>query len=656
MTRVSRKLRAGTAKIPLVCVAAALAFIWVGLVLAWGAALVQWLGHVRGNWTGWEAIGVLCALAWAVACGGVLEVAGRHWRDRVFVPVASGMALLVGLSWAWATRDMVHWPADSGLYRWFLERLAEGGFSVDNLHSLAGMYDYPVWTRRALPFWLPLFQWLSPENFTVGAQLVQAAIASIGVVLAWRVSRLVCGRTAARRTVALLVAMPGYAMQVVGLNHQVWGSFWFLAGWWVLTEWMFGEERAMGRVWLVLAACVLVPIVRLAGFAGTMYLLCAATVLLLGSLQGAIRKRSGLLALACLVVFPATVSWAVLHPLSRRMDEANPVPIRGGQLAFAARGWDCRTWGEYMEDGERLDILTPPEKKNRLFLQYLAGQCAYHGPELVTKLFPAKLAKFMLAGYANLAEEVLWANGAERVARMARGMRVGWFLMLYAPLMLLGLWRLSRRAGAGDGRAAWLLLPVALFGVAVMVAGETSPRYSMPVQALLIAAGAWGWACGRQAEGVESEERGVPHPFALGLVLVLATYAVFAGSIVGLRGTWVKFALADMRTAMLDGGMASTEPYQAPFEAVFPAGEGAATWEGSGGEATMYLRGQSWRERVKAEIATRPGEWREVELPMRLEASWEKGEARQMAIRRTGGAGPLHVGYVDVRETGSEKQ
>lgn len=646
----SRELPAWMAKIPLACVAAALAFVWVGLMLAWGAALVQWLGHVRENWTGWEAIGVLCALAWAAACGAILEVVGRHWRDWVFVPVASGMALLAGLGWAWATRNMGNWPADSGLYRWFLERLAEGGFSVDNLRSLAGMYDYPVWTRRALPFCLPLYQWSKPGHFAVVAQLAQAAIGSIGVILAWRVSRLVCGRTAARRTAALLVAMPGYAMQVVGLNHQVWGSFWFLAGWWVLTEWMFGGTRAMGRVGLVLAACVLVPVVRLAGFAGTMYLLCAATVLLLGVLLGAVRGRSGLLALACLVAFPATLSWVVLHPLSRRMDEANPVPIRGGQLAFAARGWDCRTWGEYMEEGEKLDILTPPEGKNRLFLQYLAGQCAYHGPELVTKLFPAKLAKFMLAGYASLAEEVLWANGAERVARVARGMRVGWFLLLYAPLMLWGLWCLSRRAGAGDGRAAWLVLPVALFGIAVMVAGETSPRYSMPVQALLIAAGAWGWTCGRRTEGAESEGMVLPCPFAVGLGMVVAAYAVFAGGIVGLRGAWKTCALADMRMAVLEGGMASAAPYQAPFEAVFPGGEGAVTWAGRGGAATMYLRGKSWRERVKAEVSTQAAEWRTVELPMRLEASWGLDKERRVNLRRTEGTGPLHIGYVDLRE------
>ena len=637
------------AKFLAACVAGALVFVWSGLALAWGAAVVQWGRTAGTTWTGWDVTGVAIALAWAVGCATVLGYVGRRWSDRVFIGVASGVALAVGLGWAWATRWMENWPMDSGLYRWFLERLAEGGVSVENLRTLVDVYDYPVWTRRAMPFCLPLRLLAGPKHFVLAIQLAQAGIGSVGVVLAWRVAKLLFGGRAARWTATMLVAMPGYALQVVGLNHQVWGTFCFLAGWWLLSEWTYGEGGVKSKTALALAACVLVPVVRLAGFVGTMYLLCAACVLLFGLVQGSIPKQKSFGAIVWLVAVPLAVSWVALLPLSKRMDEANPVPIRGGQLAFAARGWDCRGWGEYVEDGERLDVLTPPELKNRLFQSYIAGQCAYNGGHLVTKLFPAKLAKFMLAGYASLAEEVLWANGAERTGRMARGMRTGWFVLVYAPLMLWGLWRLSRLMGMGDGRLAWLVLPVTMFGAAVMVAGETSPRYAMPVQALFIVTGACGWTSGKEARA--DVEPVLRHPFAVGMVVLMTGYGVFAGGILGGRDFWRRYALADMREAVLEGGHPSDEAFQEPFEAVFPGGEGSATWPGQGGGAAVYLRGRSWRDRGRVEISTREGEWREVELPVRVEVSWANDAEQQLALRRTGTAGEVWMGYAEIRGT-----
>ena len=641
--------RSAMHKFLVACIAGALVFVWMGLALAWGAALVRW-GRMAGKtWTGWESAGIAVALVWTGLCVVVLGYAGRHWSDRVFIGVSSGMALVVGLGWAWATRGMEKWPMDSGLFHWFLERLADGGFSVENLRTLVDVYDYPVWTRRALPFCLPLRLLVGPNHFVWAIQLVQAVIGSVGVALAWRVAKLLFGGRVARWAATVLVAMPGYALQVVGLNHQVWGAFWFLAGWWLLTEWSYGEEGATCKTGLVFVACVLVPVVRLAGFAGTMYLLCAACVLVFGIVQGSVAKSKALGALVWLLAVPLAVSWTALRPLSKRMDEANPVPIRGGQLAFAARGWDCRGWGEYVEEGERLDILTPPMLKNRLFQMYIAGQCAYNGWHLTTKLFPAKVTKFMLAGYASLAEEVLWANGAERTGRVARGMRTGWFVLIYAPLMLWGLWRLSRRVGAGDGRVAWMVLPVAIFGVAVMVAGETSPRYAMPVQALLVAAGACGWARERK----EEEKEGgfvLKHPFAMGTVLVMVGYGAFAGGILGGREVWKRYALADMREAVLEGGHPSEEAFQGPFEAVFPGGEGSVIWRGRGGNVAVYLRGRSWREKGRAEISSGEGEWQEVELPVRVEIAWKKDAERRLAVRRTGEEGEVWMGYADVCE------
>jgi hypothetical protein len=626
--------------------ACALAFVWLGQALAWGAAAVQWGRTAGTTWTGWEVAGVAIGLAWAAACAALLACAGRRWSDRVFVGVATGLALAVGLGWAWATRGMENWPMDSGFFRWFLERLAAGGYTVETLRGLTGNYDYGAWSTRAWPLYYPLRLWSGPDAFGLAVQCVQALLAAACVPPVWRTAKQLCGGKAARWAVAGWVGMPGFGMQAVGLNHQVLGMFGYWAATCLLAEWVFGGGGGKKKAALAAGMAVLAPAVCFEGSVWRLFLLGGVALLVLECFRPGGRWRTALGAVAVMVVIPAwiarTVAGAVLEPAA----EANPHSMNGGNLAFMARGWDFETGGEYSDTMQTVDVLTPREGKDRVFKAYLAAQCAYNGRGLVAKLFPEKLAKFMLAGYASLAEEVLWANGAERTGRVARGMRTGWFVLAYAPLMLWGLWRLSRRVGSGDGRVAWLVVPVALFGVGVMFAGETSPRYSMPVQALLLAAGACGWATERKEEG----ETVLGHPFATGMVLVLAGYGVLACGILGARGFWERHALADMREATLENGRPAEDAFQAPFEAVFPEGQGAATWPDRGGGATVYLRGRSWRERGQAEVSTREGEWREVEFPVRLEVRWEEGAERRMAVRRRGEAGEVWMGYAEVGE------
>lgn len=629
-------------------IAGAVAFVWIGLALAWGGAAVQWARGL-GDWTVWEALGVVLALLWAMACAVGLEYAGRRWSDRVYVAAATGLALAIGLGWAWFTREMGRWPMDSGFFRWFLDRLAEGGYTVENLRGLTEHYDYGAWCTRAWPVYLPLRWWTGPEAFGPAVQALQAALAATCVPLAWRVAWLLGGQRAARWTIAALVGMPGFAMQCIGLNHQVLGACEFLAATWLLAEWMFGGGSAWKKAALAAGMCVLAVAARFEGSAWSLFLLVATVLLALECVRPGGRRLAAAVAFVAMVLVPARIGRMVTDAVLAPACEANPKSINGGSLAFMARGWDFEWGGEYSDAMQTLDVLTPRANKERVFKAYLAGQCAYNGPALVTRLFPLKLAKFMLAGYASLAEEVLWANGAERTARMARGMRTGWFVLVYAPLMLWGLWRLSWRVGSGDGRVAWLVLPVAMFGVAVMVAGETSPRYAMPVQSLLIAAGACGWARGRKEEGNKGKSV-LSHPFATGMVLVMVGYGAFAGGLLGGRVVWEQYALADMREAILEGGHSSEVAFQAPFEAVFPSGDGVVTWAGQGGRATVYLRGRSWRERGLVEISTRAGEWQEMDLPIRVEVNWEEDATRRLTVRRTGYAGELWMGYADVRE------
>lgn len=393
--------------------------------------------------------------------------------------------------------------------------------------------------------------------------------------------------------------------------------------------------------------CVLAAAARFEGSAWSLFLLGALVLLALECVRPGGRHLAAAVALAAMVLVPAQIGRMVTGKVLAPAAEANPESINGGSLAFMARGWDFEWGGEYSDAMQTLDVLTPRADKERVFKAYLAGQCAYNGPALVTRLFPSKLAKFLLAGYASLAEEVLWANRAEYAARIARGMRVGWFVLLYAPLMLGGLWRLARRVG--DTHTAWLVFPVALCGVAVMLAGETSPRYSMPVQALLIAAGACGWGRGEKTVKTDSNGFVGRFPFAAGMALTLAVYGTFAGGLLGLHGIWDRHALADMRTALLESGHPAEKATQAPFEAVFPEGKGIAEWPGRGGTGAVFLRGRSWRERVRAEVETPSGEWREVELPVRLEQDWGEDAPRRLVCRRVGAPGPLHLGYAEIR-------
>lgn len=614
---------------------AALGFVWIGMALAWGAAAVQW-GRTVGEWTGWEAAGVALALAWAAGVAAGLSWVGRRWGERAFAGAAVGVSLAVGLGWAWAARGMGRWPMDSGFFRAFLERLAEGGFSAETLRGLTGQYDYGAWATRALPFLLPLRVWAGPERFGWSVQASQAVLGAAGVALAWRTAALLFGARAARWTAIGLVAMPGHGLQAVGLNHQVWGTFSFVGGMWLLAEWMFGGGGWKKKAALFAGAVALSPLWTLWGSVGQVWKLSAWLLAALEWLRGG-RRRAALGAMAFLLAVPAFTGRWMTGPWFATMREANPESMNGGRLAFLARGWDFATMGEYSDDMQTMDVLTPRGEKDRFFGRFIAGQCAWNGKSLAGKLFPAKLAKFLLAGYASLAEEVFGANGAERTARVARGMRTGYFVLLYGPLMLWGLRRLAGRKE--DGRAAWVLVPVAMFGAAVMFVGETSPRYSIPVQSLLVAAGACGLACGGRG-GTAGSRR-----FAGGVALAAGAYAVAAALLLGLRGTWEKWAPEDMRKVGLEGGQPAEEPWRAPFEAEFPGGAGLVTWAGNGGGMAVYLGGASWRERGRAEVAWGDGEWRETQFPARLEGEWPEGGDRRLAVRRAGGTGALRVGY-----------
>ena len=646
--RTSGRVAAVWAIVPAVIAAGAVSFVWIGIALAWSGAAMHWARGVS-DWTGWEALGVLLGLLWASACAAGLGYAGRRWSDRVCVAAATALALAIGLGWAWFTRGMANWPMDSGFFRWFLDRLADGGYTVKNLRGLTGHYDYGAWSTRAWPVYLPLRWCTGPEAFGPAVQAFQAVLAAVCVPLAWRVARLLGGRRAARWSVAGLVGMPGFAMQCIGLNHQVLGACEFLAATWLLAEWMFGGGTAGKKAALAAGMWVLAAAAQFEGSAWRLFLLGATVLLALECVRPGGRRLAAVLALVAMVWVPARIGRMVADKVRAPAVEANPESINGGSLAFMARGWDFEWGGEYSDAMQTLDVLTPRMEKEHVFKAYLAGQCAYNGPALVTRLFPLKLAQFLLAGHASLAEEVLQANGADTAVHLARGARVGWFVLLYCPLMLLGLWRLAGEAG--NVRTAWLILPVALTAVAVMLVGETSPRYSMPVQTLLLAAMSCGLFGERDEIGevpTEDSRMAIRHPFFVGVGVVVVVYLAFSFTLLALRSTFRPLAMADMRTATLEAGHSVDNPHLAPFEAVFSDGAGSVVWPGQGGHASAYLRGASWRDHGTAEVECPPGTWREVSIPVRLEVEWNDNAPRRVTFRRIPVGKPLYLGHVDI--------
>lgn len=629
--------------------AAMLGLVWLGVAMAWGAAGWRWW-QTAGSWSGWEVAGVGLSLLWSMAVAIGFHWVDRHWGNGGFIVAATLFALVVGTGWVWATRSMIVWPMDSGMFRMFLNQLADGGYSVETLRQMTWMYDYALWSHRAMPLLYPLRLLCGPEHFGWVVQFLQAVLGCVTLVATWRMTVVLWGYKAAKWAVVALVTMPAFGMQSIGLNHQVWGMCWFVLGVWLWVEWLHnGPSGWRHRVKLGALAIPLGILLKWEGFVWPGYLACGLLIAM-GEILWNRNVWSALWGVLVLLIIPLAVVVVSTASIEQKIKTANPHSINAGQMSFIARGWDFQAWGEYAECVEKLDTLTPSKDKTRFFMKYLATRAAYNGPTLVGRLFPSKLAKYMLAGYASMAEEILLANGALRTAQVVHGMRVGWFVLLYAPPMLWGLWRLANCLE--DGRLACLLIPVALFGVAVMFVGETSPRYAISIQPLLMAAGACGWMNKRISEdkGDGGYLMRLRHPFASGMVLVIVGYGVFAGGILGGRELWRRYALADMREAVLEGGHPSDEAFQGPFEAVFPGGEGSVTWAGKGGSAAVYLRGRSWRDRGRVEVSTREGEWREVELPVRVEVSWAGDAEQQLAVRRTGTAGEVWMGYADVRE------
>ena len=443
-----------------------------------------------------------------------------------------------------------------------VERLSTSGYTQETLGELSQNYDYPVWTHRAQPFYYALRVWTG-DHFVRSAQFFQAFLVTLSLALTWQIAKILFSRPVAFWATSLQCLMPYSWFACLDLNHYIPGAFYFLASLWILAEWSQNNRRLLWSWVLALLAGVAVTLLRLEGGLDKIYTVAVSLVLVL---LWATRRQNIWQTIqfgAALLVWPLAIASILLSPLSTHVDEADLHRLSSGTVAFMARGWMPETGGEYSGTYEQIDVLTPSEHKHSVQASLLASQAYYNSRILLFRLFPIKLAKFFLLGHASGAEEVLVHNGAETIALLAKGARTAYLLaalplMIWGGILLLPLLRSTTRLV--------LVLPCAIFCVATVVVGETSPRYSTYIQPFLFMLGALPLAWSARRRDRLRKASWAPSLVAAGSIFLAFLLAI---GILAAARPWLRsHAFQDLRlwTIAADARAIPLPSTLAPFE------------------------------------------------------------------------------------------
>lgn len=559
--------------------ACGLAFILLGMVLAWSAATL----HFVSTWHSEPAIGTILAgaLLYGLLAGAGLVAAKwifRRFGPRRFLWAILTLSLLLQLGIILAADSQWQWTGDASIFQHYLTTLSQQGYTTDTLGELSRHYDYRVWPRRAQPFHFALAAWTG-THFVTAVQVFQALLLTLSLALTWRIARLLFGSQAAFWAVVLCVLMPFRWFICLDLNHHILGGFYFLSGVWLLAEW-FRPRRPTGTRWAcALGMTLLLPLMRLEGGIDLVFFGAMLLTLLLTLWTGRQTLRESALALGALLLLPLLVTSWTVAPLTDRIDAADRYHHESGPIGFMARGWSPETGGEYCGTYETIDYLTGREDKVAVQASLLASQAFYNPRVLLLRLLPIKMAKYFLLGYASGAEEMLVHNGALRLARLAQGARTV-FLLAVLPLMLWGGWLFLPRLR----RPRWLALtiPCSLLCATYVLLGETSPRYSIYIQPFLFMLAAHPLALPAARRRWLSRAACKPTLWvaaSLAVVLALGAATLWAA-----RPALSRWALQDMRawSPTPDTPTLSVPATLAPFEVhlrPIPAADGTA-WGG----------------------------------------------------------------------------
>ena len=539
--------------------------VLAGVLLAWGSAVARfspwsWVPETDGTpiWP--------CALAYVVSAAVLvvfLRRLARRMRPGAFVFACMGI-LLLGQCLLIAGADSGWRPTnDAAIFTSYLNHLAENGEGPESLGALSNQYDYRVWTRRAHPVYLALRK-AAGRRFPLAVMGCQVLLSVLPMWFVWRMLRLLFGRNTAWWATIFQTVFPFRWIACLEHNHHLLGGLYFTVGLWVLVEYFRSGAGTGGwrKIGLYALACVLVPLMKLEGGIDWVY---GVSVLAVGS--GAFAAKSvgwrGLgAALAGLWFLPALAGYATTGPLMARIDAADLHHLESGAVAFMARGWVPETGGEYAYSHEVIDCLTPRELKIGVQKRLLASQLAYNGPQVFFRLFPTKLAKYFLLGFAAGAEEMLNANGAHAWVALAKGARIA-FLLVVLPLVFLGgLWLLPK---AGKSRYWPFVVPCLLLAAAYVCTGETSPRYSIYIQPLLFGMAGYGMA--RAEAGKMASPGWVREALPAAGVLSAGYLGAAALAIWGLAPRLEPFACLDARKWPITDGVAAAPAIRtkAPF-------------------------------------------------------------------------------------------
>lgn len=456
-----------------------------GVASAWAAALLHFSPWGSGTGLGgarvWGWAGMYAMAAAGLVC--LLRSLSRRLRPVRFLLACTGISLAGQAVLIVAADPGWHPTNDAAIFTRYLDRLAGNGSGPEVLGSLSDQYDYRVWTRRAHPFYLSLRK-AAGADFNLAVQIFQAVLSVLPMLFVWRMLVVLFGRRTAVWATVFQTVFPFRTLACLELNHHLLGGLLFTAGLWVLVEFFCAKHGGKQRAGLLAAACALLPLMKLEGGIDWVYGISVWAVCAALAFAKRLKAADAAMALAGLWLLPLLAARLAVGPLSARIDAADLHHLESGAVAFMARGWVPETGGEYAYSHELIDCLSPRQLKAGIQKRLLLSQLAYNAPEVVFRLFPVKLAKYFLLGFAAGAEEMLNANGADGWAAAAKGARIA-FLLAFLPLVALGGARWMPQAGKSRN---WpFLVPCVLLVAAYVCTGETSPRYSIYVHPLLFA-------------------------------------------------------------------------------------------------------------------------------------------------------------------------
>lgn len=507
---------------------------------------------------------------------GAIRFAYRRLKPAGFASAVVGAYFLVQLALVFAGGYRLQWTGDASLLHQHVQTLAKQGYSVETLSPISGSYDYQVWARRAVPFYI-LIQRLSGDAFPMAIQCFNALIMALAALLTWRLAALLLGPRAAACALALHVLMPWRIFTHLDLSHHILGGFYYTLGVWVLVEWHWPNRSRLQLAGLTLVSFVLMPLMRLEGGIDFVFVAAVAGVILLAWLMGKISFRKTAASFAALLIVPLSSAALFVGPLDELLDKADLHHYDSGILAWSTRGWSVSTGGQYNGNYEQLDVLTPPGQKKTMLLKLLASQANYNPAAVAFRQLPTKGAKYFMVGYASGFEEVLDHNQLPALRTLYIGARTVYLLMLL-PLAIGGslfflIWFRTREG-------LFFLLPFAVIVGAYVVFGESDPRYSAYIHSYVcLAAGAFvAWV--RTSTSPSEIQCKTLFQASLGpLFSVLLLIVLWGAAVFAIRPLLGPHAMWDMRQASISGNTpGKLDSSLTPFEIHLPPVQNEPTW------------------------------------------------------------------------------